>query len=85
MTKSHIPPTNAPTQIGVPEGQLANESQIHLKRGRPIDSKDLAPQKMRTQRKISTHEEANIKQKAPVEANNNKRPQQRHMMNKKAL
>ena len=63
VTKSHIPPTNAPTQIGVLEGQLANESQIHLKRGRPIDSKDLAPQKMRTQRKISTHEEANIKKR----------------------
>ena len=43
VTKSHIPAANAPQRIDVPEGQLPNESQIHLKHGRPIGSKDLTP------------------------------------------
>ena len=49
VTKSHVPATNTPTRIDVPEGQLANESQKHLKRGRPFGSKDTTPQKRRTQ------------------------------------
>ena len=43
VTKSHISVANAPAQINVLEGQLANESKIHLKRGRPIGSKDITP------------------------------------------
>ena len=57
MTKSHIPTSNAPAQIDIPEGQLANESKIHLKCGRPIDSKDITPRKRRTQRRIDTIED----------------------------
>ena len=49
VTKSHVPAVNTPTHIDVPEGQLenaiANESKTHLKRGRPISSKDLIPRK----------------------------------------
>ena len=41
VTKSYIQATNAPPWIDVPKGQLANESQICLKHGRPIRSKDL--------------------------------------------
>ena len=68
VTKSHIPAANAPARIDVLEGQLVNESQIRLKLGRPISSKDLTPRKRRTQRKIGAPKEANIKQKALVEA-----------------
>ena len=50
VTKSHIPTTNAPARIDVPKGQLANESQIRLKRERPIGSKDLIHSKRRTQK-----------------------------------
>ena len=46
-----MPVVNAPTYIDVPEGQLenvvANESKTHLKRGRPINSKDLIPRKIK--------------------------------------
>ena len=48
VTKSHIQVANAPTRIGVPERQLANEFQIRLKCGRPISSKDITPQNRRT-------------------------------------
>ena len=41
VTKSHIPIANASIQIDVRKGQLTNESQVHLKRGRPIGSKDI--------------------------------------------
>ena len=54
VTKSHIPATNAPAPFDVPEGQLANESKIHMKRGRPIGLKDIIPRKRRTQRRIDT-------------------------------
>ena len=54
VTKSHILAKNAPTPIDVPKGQLANDSQIRLKRGRPIGSKDITLRKMRTQRIIDT-------------------------------
>ena len=43
VTKSHIPTTNALARIDVPEGQLANESKIRMKHGRPIGSKDITP------------------------------------------
>ena len=68
MTKSHIPTTNALARIKVPEGQKANESKTHLKRGRPIGSKDITLRKMRTQMRIDTLEEVHDKQKAPLEA-----------------
>ena len=43
VTKSNIPTVNAPTRINVPEGQLANEYKILLKRCIPIGSKDITP------------------------------------------
>ena len=47
ITKSHIPAVNAPVRVDIPTGQIvkANESRPHLKRGRPIGSKDKNPQK----------------------------------------
>ncbi|XP_076952863.1 uncharacterized protein LOC143626771 [Bidens hawaiensis] len=47
VTKSHIPDTNAPIKISVPEGPLhiGNGSNARLKRGRPIGSKDKNPRK----------------------------------------
>ena len=49
VTKSHVLVVNASTHIDVPEGKLENamenESKTCLKRGRPIDSKDLIPRK----------------------------------------
>ena len=41
VTMSHIMTMNAPARIDVPKGQLVNKSQIRLKRGRPIRSKDI--------------------------------------------
>ena len=43
VIKSHNPTANALTWIDVPERQLENESQIQLKHGGPIGSKDLSP------------------------------------------
>ena len=72
VTKSHIPTANAPARINVPEGPLANESKICLKRGRPIGSKDVTPWKRRRQMRIDTlekvHEKKKKKKRAPVEA-----------------
>ena len=68
MTKSHIPTANALAQTDVSKGQLANESQIRLKRGRLIGSKDLTPHKRRTQKKIGAPKGTNIKQRATIEA-----------------
>ena len=47
ITKSHIPAVNAPVRVDIPTGQIvkANESRPHLKRGRPIGSKDKNPRK----------------------------------------
>ena len=50
VTKSHVLAANTPTRINVHKGQLANESQKCLKRGRPFGSKDTTPRKRRTQR-----------------------------------
>ena len=57
MTKSYIRAANTPAWIDVPIGQLTNESKIRLKRGRPVSSKDVTPQKRRTQEKLDTLEE----------------------------
>ena len=62
---SHIPTANTPARIDFLEGQLANESKICLKHGRPIDSKDITPWKRRTQMRIDTPKEARDEQKAP--------------------
>ena len=66
VTKSHISTKNAPTRINVPREQLANESKIRLKRGKPICSKDITPLNRRKQRNNCASKEANIKQKAPT-------------------
>ena len=58
MTKSYIPTTNTPTLIDVPMEQLTNEFKIHIKLGRLVDSKDVTPQKRKTQEKIDIVEEA---------------------------
>ena len=58
VTKSHIPTANTPARIDVPVGQLTNESKIHLKRGRPVGSKDVTSRKRRTQEKLGTLKEA---------------------------
>ena len=68
VIKSHILATNTATRINVLEGPLANESKISLKRGRPIGSKDVTPQKRRTQIRIDTPEEVHDKKRAPIEA-----------------
>ena len=61
VTKSHIPAVNSLLQIDVLKGQLAYESKIRLKRGRPIDSKDITPWNRRTQRRINILEEVHDK------------------------
>ena len=47
ITKSHILVENAPIQINVPIGQIANvnETKLCLKCGRLVDSKDKNPRK----------------------------------------
>ena len=49
ITKSHIPTANTLARIDVLVQYLKNESKIHLKHGRPVDSNDVTPWKMRTQ------------------------------------
>ena len=66
--KSHILAVNASARIDVPEGQLANEYKICLKRGRLIGSNDITPRNRRTRRRIETPKEVHDKQKAPTEA-----------------
>ena len=56
LLKSHIIATNTLTQVDVLVKQLTNESKIRLKHGRPINSKDVTPQKRRTQGKLGTLE-----------------------------
>ena len=68
MTKSHILAANAPAWTNIPEGQLANESKIRLKCGRPIGSKDVTPWKRRTQMRIDTLKRYMKKKRALVEA-----------------
>ena len=57
VTKSHISTANTPTWIDVPIRQLTNESKIRLKRGRPVNSKDITSQNRRTQEKLGTLKE----------------------------
>ena len=57
MTKSHILVANTLARIDVHVGQLTNKFKIRLKRGRPVCSNDVTPQKMRTQEKLGTLEE----------------------------
>ena len=68
VTKSHIPTVNAPTRIEVPEGHKENESKTCLKCGRPIGSKDVAPQKRRAKAKKNAPAEEHDEQRPPVEA-----------------
>ena len=68
VTKSHIPDVTAPGRIEVPEGQKANESKTRLKRGRPIGSKDVSPQKRRTKAKKNVPAEEHDEQRTPIEA-----------------
>ena len=68
VTKSHIPAVNALARIEVLEGHKENESKTHLKRGRPIGSKDVAPRKKRTKAKQNAPVEENDEQRTLVEA-----------------
>ena len=68
VTKSHILAANTPAQIDVPEGQLANESKIRLKHGRPIGLKEITPRNRRTQIRNDTAKVVHDKQKALIEA-----------------
>ena len=68
MTKSHIPVVNAPARIEVPEGQKANESKTHLKCGRSIGLKYVAPWKKRRKAKKNATIEEHDEQRTPVEA-----------------
>ena len=54
--KSHILAANIPTWIDILVGQLTNESKIRLKRDKPVNSKDIIPQKKKIQRKFVTLE-----------------------------
>ena len=54
VTKSYIQTVNTPARIDVPVGQLTNEYKIRLKRGRPVDSKDVTPWNRTTQEKLGT-------------------------------
>ncbi|CAL8992335.1 unnamed protein product [Prunus brigantina] len=60
VTKSHIPAANAHARTDVQNGQNnvpANDSSIaSLERGRPLDSKDLAPQKRKSMAKMNPNE-----------------------------
>ena len=73
VTKSHVLAMNAPAKINVPvrKGQntAAKEFAIRHKRGRPINSNDLAPRKMRNeQSSLCPPEEAhNIPEEFPPE------------------
>ena len=63
IVKSHIPATNIPARIEVPEGKLiditANESKARLKRGKPVGTKDKIPRKKKTlENQVAVPEEA---------------------------
>ena len=63
VTKSYIQTANTPARINIPIGKTtimaANESSMtRLKRGRPLDSKDLIPRK----RKIKGQQNPNLKE-----------------------
>ena len=81
VTKSYILTANTPAQIDVPIGQLTNEFKIHLKRGRPIGSNDVTPQKRRTQEKLGTIEET-IKTTDQFKINKSIAPEETQIMQK---
>ena len=64
--KCHIPADNTPARIEIPKEQsiqiAANESKPHLKRGRPVGTKDKIPQK----RKIQENQVAAPKESIPM-------------------
>ena len=70
VTKSHIPAANVPTRVDITEGQKTFESKTRSKRGRPIGSKDITPQKRRTNGKQNDHEESNIENQIPEDIQN---------------
>ena len=67
VTKSHVPATNAPIKINIPEGQ-DNESRVRQKRGRPLNSKDKNPRmKKELIIKIIKTEERETPKRSPEE------------------
>ena len=64
ITKSHLPAENVPIQIDVPKGPstsvIANESKTHLKRGRPLGSKDQNPRKRKIKCQDDTMKESHM-------------------------
>ncbi|GAA0169529.1 hypothetical protein LIER_23992 [Lithospermum erythrorhizon] len=65
VTKSHIPAVNVPTRIQNPkQNDVASTSKAHVRRGRPIGSKDKNSRK----RKI---EKVDMKASAPENVHNN--------------
>ena len=68
VLKSHIPAVNAPSHIEIPIGDsgnaIASTSKPHLKRGRPIGSKDSFPRKSKSN-KLLTPIEYNFDEIAP--------------------
>ena len=64
ITKSHIPAENVPIQIDVPKGPstsvIANEAKTHLKRGRPLGSKDQNPRKRKIKCQDDTTKESHM-------------------------
>ena len=93
MTKSHILVANTLARIDVHVGQLTNKFKIRLKRGRPVCSNDVTPQKMRTQEKLGTLEETikttdqfkSDKSIASEEAKIIQKAPEEHILNKKPL
>ena len=69
VTKSYILTKNALARVDVPNGQKESEC-MHLKRGRPIGSKDTNPRKRKTKGKLGNLEETRIEQDVAVEAHN---------------
>ena len=69
--KSYIPAVNAPARIEILKGQseneVTNESKTHLKRGKPIGSKDKNPQKRKGADK---HDDHNVKECVSEETQN---------------
>ena len=65
IAKSHIPTENVPIRIDVPKGPstsvIANESKAHLKRGRPLGSKDRNPRKRKINGQDDTTKDPHVK------------------------
>ena len=81
VTKSHILATNTPTWIDVPIGQLRNELKIRLKRDKPINSKDVTPQKRITQERLCTLEKV-VKMTDQSKINKFRAPKEAQIMQK---